>query len=106
MQREQLLRLFSNITTAPNISTLQDLPRYDDQPWSGKPPLQSDSQSVETEPTLVIVTIIATESTSSIFKDNGNPDSVGDPENGAADLENGTERLRAPSLRVRERERT
>lgn len=43
---------------------------------------------------------------SSILKDNGNPDSVGDPENGAADLENGTERLRAPSLRVRERERT
>lgn len=105
MQREALLRLFSNITIAPDISILQDLPRYDDQPWSGKPPLQSDSQSVETEPTLVIVTI-ATESTSSIFKDNGNPDSVGDPENGAADLENGTERLRAPSLRVRERERT
>lgn len=43
---------------------------------------------------------------SSIFKDNGNPDSLGDPENGATDLENGTERLRAPSLRVRERERT
>lgn len=104
MQREALLRLFSNITTAPDISIL-DLPRYDDQPWSGKPPLQSDSQSVETEPTLVIVTI-ATESLSSIFKDNGNPDSVGDPKNGAADLENGTERLRAPSLRVRERERT
>lgn len=55
-----------------SLSTLQDLPRYDDQPWSGKPPLQSDSQSVETEPTLVIVTI-ANESTSSIFKDNGIP---------------------------------